>query len=125
MNIAKKFRKLALSFVVLILLGMGLSSVTLAAPAAVRAADAFLLDGRDLSFKRALGLTPLANIPRTLFASPGRYELAISGDIPPSATISVRRHDDMITAERRIGSNWRRVEWGHAERSPANSAQSR
>ena len=63
---------------------------TLAAPAATRTADAFLLDGRDLSFKRALGLTPLANIPRTLFATPGRYELAISGDIPPSATISVR-----------------------------------
>ena len=34
MNIAKKFRKLALSFVVIILLGMGLSGVTLAAPAA-------------------------------------------------------------------------------------------
>ena len=63
---------------------------TLAAPAATRTADAFLLDGRDLSFKRALGLTPLANIPRTLFATPGRYELAISGDIPPAATISVR-----------------------------------
>ena len=64
---------------------------TLAAfSATTRTADAFLLDGRDLSFKRALGLTPLANIPRTLFASPGRYELAISGDIPPAATISVR-----------------------------------
>lgn len=63
---------------------------TLAAPAVTRAADAFLLDGRDLSFKRALGLTPLANIPRTLFAAPGRYEIAISGDIPPSATLSVR-----------------------------------
>jgi peptide/nickel transport system permease protein len=62
----------------------------LASSATLPKADRFLLDGRDLSFKRALGMPPLANIPRVLFATHGRYELAASGDLPSDASVAVR-----------------------------------
>jgi peptide/nickel transport system permease protein len=49
------------------------------ADAAGRSLPNLDLDARDISFKRALGVSPFDNLPRVLFPSKGEYEFSLTG----------------------------------------------
>lgn len=48
------------------------------------------VDGRDMAFKRALGLTPFGDAAAALFPLSGKYEISVVGDGPWQGAVKIR-----------------------------------